>query len=207
MHDLQLLILRGESDTLEFKKTITSPDRIARTIVSFANAHGGQILVGVQDNGSISGVDPEEEKHTLDKAITYFCDPPVRVIYKEVELEEGTVLKVIIPESDHKPHLAKVKENDWRSYVRVRDESVQTSLLEEPSLPLAPAKETLAEQLAHQEKMLLELLAHHRRLTVKQIMQLTNLSKFRIQNLLVDWVLDGRVQIHDQEKEPFYTIS
>ncbi|RNI27857.1 ATP-binding protein [Rufibacter immobilis] len=207
MQELYLLILQGESDTLEFKKTITHPDRIARTMVSFANTRGGQILVGVQDDGTICGVDPDEEMYSLDKAIQLFCDPPVRVFYKEVEMEEGTVLKVIIPESATKPHLARVKENDWRGYVRVKDESVQTSKLVEKSLTLEPASESLEEKLDHQQERILELLKKYRKLTLKDFMHLANLSRQRAKRLLVYLVLQGHVRLHDKEKEPFYTLS
>ncbi|MBA9077507.1 AlbA family DNA-binding domain-containing protein [Rufibacter quisquiliarum] len=207
MQEMLLLILKGESDTLEFKKTITNPDRIARTLVSFANTRGGQILVGVQDNGTICGVDPEEEKHTLEQAISFFCDPPVRVVYKEVEMDEGTILKVIVPESATKPHLAKVKEGDWRSYVRVKDESVQTSKLVEKSLILEPAEEAEEAPLNHQHQRLLLLLQKHRKLTLKQVMHHANLSRRRAQRLLVELVLQGKVRLHDKEKEPYFTLS
>lgn len=202
-----MLILQGESEVLEFKKTITHPARIARTLVSFANTRGGQILVGVQDDGSICGVDPEEEKYSLDLAIHSFCDPPVQVIYQEVEMDEGTVLKVIIPESAAKPHLAKVKEDDWRSYIRVKDESVQTSKLVEKSLTLEPATETLEEKVDHQQQRILELLKKYRKLTLKDFTQMANLSKQRAKRLLVYMVLQGQVRLHDKEKEPFYTLS
>jgi predicted HTH transcriptional regulator len=128
MKELQQLIFAGESDTLDFKKRITHADRIARTIASFANTRGGFILVGVMDNGQISGIDPEEEKHILNLAAEHFCDPPVRIFFKELEDEDKTVLKVIILESSEKPHLVKVKENDWRGYIRVKDETVQPAI-------------------------------------------------------------------------------
>ncbi|QHL86248.1 ATP-binding protein [Nibribacter ruber] len=207
MHDLYQLIFQGEGETLEFKKTITHANRIARTIVSFANTRGGQILVGVQDDGTICGIDPEEEKHTLEEAIHFFCDPPVSVHYEEVDMEQGTVLKVIIPESPHKPHLAKVKEDDWRGYVRVRDESVQTSQLVEKSMQLEPLEESPAEVLDYQEAKVLELLAKHHRLTIKQITQMANLSRRRVQRLLVDLTLQGKIRMHDKEKVPYFTLS
>jgi predicted HTH transcriptional regulator len=207
IHDLTLLILQGEGDTLEFKKTISRPDRIARTLVSFANTRGGQILVGVQDDGSVCGVDPDEEIYSLDLAANFFCDPPVRVFYQEVDMDEGTVLKVQIPESTTKPHLAKVKENDWRGYVRVKDESVQTSRLVEKSLTLEPEPEPTQEKEEYQQARLLELLQKHRRLTIKQVMQLANLSRRRAHRLLVELVLQGRIRLHDKEKEPFFTLS
>src|SRR6476661_4151288 len=105
MKELQQLILLGESDSLDFKKRITHADRIARTLAAFANTRGGIILVGVMDNGQISGIDPEEEKHTLEIAANEYCEPPVKLVYKELEEEEKTVLKVIIPESLVKLHL------------------------------------------------------------------------------------------------------
>lgn len=205
--ELQLLILQGEGETLEFKKTITHADRIARTIVSFANTRGGQILVGVNDNGTISGVDPEEEKFTLDKALSFFCDPPVKVIYKEIEIEEETILKVIIPESRTKPHLAKVKEDDWRGYIRVKDQSVQTSKLVEKSLALEPEPTEEPVILDPQQIRILLLLQKYPRLTEKQFMHHANLSRRRTHRLLVELVLLGKVRVHDKEKEAFYTLS
>ncbi|ALJ00439.1 RNA-binding domain-containing protein [Rufibacter tibetensis] len=207
MQEMYLLILQGESETLEFKKTITHPARIARTLVSFANTRGGQILVGVQDDGTVCGADPEEEKYSLDIAINTFCDPPVEVIYEEVDMDEGTVLKVIIPESVLKPHLAKVKEDDWRSYIRVKDESVQTSKLVEKSLTLEPATETIEEKVDYQQERILELLRKYRKLTIKDFMHMANLSKQRARRLLVFMVLQGQIRMHDKEKEPFYTLS
>ncbi|RNI30490.1 RNA-binding domain-containing protein [Rufibacter latericius] len=207
MQEMYLLILQGEGETLEFKKTITHPARIARTLVSFANTRGGQILVGVQDDGTICGADPEEEKYTLDKALHSFCEPPVEVIYEEVDMDEGTILKVIIPESTTKPHMAKVKEDDWRSYIRVKDESVQTSKLVEKSLTLEPATESLEEKVDHQQERILELLKRYRKLTLKDFMHMANLSKQRARRLLVYLVLQGQVRMHDKEKEPFYTLS
>jgi predicted HTH transcriptional regulator len=212
LQELYLLILQGEGETLEFKKTITHANRIARTIVSFANTRGGQILVGVQDNGTVCGTDPDEEMHTLDLAINFFCDPPVKVFYKEVDTEEGTILKVIIPESTSKPHLAKVNEDDWRSYIRVKDESVQASRMVEKVLAREePAVESLVEKLEleadPQQERILELLKKSRKLTLKDVMRQANLSKRRAQRLLVILVIQGRIRYHDKEKTPFYTLS
>lgn len=206
MTDLQQLILRGENDTLEFKRRIQHPDRIARTIVSLANTRGGIILVGVMDNGEIKGVDPEEEKHTLELASQFFCDPPVRLFYKEVEDEDRTVLKVIIPESTSKPHYAKVKEDDWRAYVRVKDESVQTSKIVEKTLE--QSQPTLPKRtLNRHELALLEYLKEHPRITLPQYVRLVNISQRRGYRILIALVLEGWIRLHDKEKEHFYTLS
>lgn len=206
MKELQLLIFSGESDTLDFKKRITNADRIARTIASFANTRGGMILVGVMDNGQITGIDPEEEKHLLNMAAEHFCDPPVRIFFKELEDEDKTVLKVIIPESTEKPHLVKVKENDWRGYIRVKDETVQTSNMVLKVLETETTEELLP-AFDFQEKTLLEFLGKNRRITLKQYMKLVNISQRRAYRILVKMVLQGAIRVHDKEKENYYTLS
>lgn len=50
------LLKRGESETVEYKKTF---DREAiETLSIFANTRGGRVIVGVSDTGQVLGVDP-----------------------------------------------------------------------------------------------------------------------------------------------------
>jgi len=209
MTDLEKLISNGEGDRLEFKKTITHLDKISRTLTSFANTRGGIILIGVLDNGKICGVDPEEEKHSLQQAAEFYCQPPVRLAFKEIEHDDDLiVLKAIVPESNQKPHLAKVKENDWRGYVRVKDESVQTSKLVLQALKAEEeVKAVPVTTLNKQESMLLLQLQKQPRITLPQFMHLANISKRRASRLLVNLVLLGLIRMHDKEKEPFYTLG
>ena len=48
-----------ESEVLELKEKYT--DAIVREIVSFLNANGGTILIGIKDNGAVIGVDKIDE--------------------------------------------------------------------------------------------------------------------------------------------------
>jgi predicted HTH transcriptional regulator len=208
MSDLEELILKGEGDRLEFKKTITHLDKIARTLAAFANTRGGVILVGVLDNGKICGIDPEEEKHSLQKAADFYCNPPVRLFFKEVEHERNlTVLKTIVPESRHKPHLAKLKEDDWRGYVRVKDESVQTSKMVLQSLRTEEEKRPAYEPQNQQEILLLQQFKKQPRISLPEFMSLANISKRRASRLLINLVLNGVIRMHDKEKDPYYTLS
>jgi predicted HTH transcriptional regulator len=206
LSDLELQIAAGEGDRLEFKKTITHLHKIARTLVSFANTRGGTILVGVRDDGVITGIDPEEEKHSLRQAADFYCKPPVHLIFKETEHEDLTVLQVIIPESAHKPHLALCQAEDWRAYIRVKDESVQTSKMVLQALQ-KEEKVTAHSNLNKLEQAVLQVLSKHPKVTLTQMMHLTNISKRRAQRLLVSLVLQGFIRLHDKEKEPYYTLS
>ncbi|WP_242919122.1 AlbA family DNA-binding domain-containing protein [Pontibacter liquoris] len=206
MEELERLILQGENDTLDFKQRVTQPEKIARTLVSFANTRGGRILIGVKDNGTISGIDPEEEKHTLQQAADFYCDPPVLVHYEEIEIDDRMVLVVLVPESSQKPHYAKVKEDDWRGYVRVQDTSVQTSKMVNKVLrEEAPAFEQIP--LDRHELAVLDYLRLSPRITLRQFMKLANLGERRAYRILVKLVIHGYLRLHDKEVEEYYTLS
>ena len=53
------LIAQGESKTLEFKRELPRFEQIAKTVIAFANTSGGKLLIGVDDNGSLVGVDAD----------------------------------------------------------------------------------------------------------------------------------------------------
>jgi len=63
---LKELIAKGEGERLDFKQTITSAQKIAKTLSAFANTKGGVLLVGIKDNGSPAKIQPEEEKYMLE---------------------------------------------------------------------------------------------------------------------------------------------
>lgn len=54
--DILKLIESGESETLEFKSRLPSDHIIARVLSAFANTKGGILLIGVSDDGNITGL-------------------------------------------------------------------------------------------------------------------------------------------------------
>lgn len=54
--NLKDLISKGESETIEFKKSLSGWKEIVETICAFSNAKGGIILVGVDDRGKVHGL-------------------------------------------------------------------------------------------------------------------------------------------------------
>ena len=57
--ELLELTQQEEGAKLEFKRDDIRPETLAKEIVAFANMNGGTILVGVEDNGEISGIKRE----------------------------------------------------------------------------------------------------------------------------------------------------
>ena len=50
--DLVDLLERPEGKTLEFKRDLSGPDGVLKSIVAFANTAGGTLLVGVEDRSA-----------------------------------------------------------------------------------------------------------------------------------------------------------
>jgi predicted HTH transcriptional regulator len=208
--NLRALISQGEGERLEFKKKTTHPTRIARTLASLANTHGGQVLVGVDDDGRVVGVrDAEEEMFVLRDAATHYIDPPLALNFHQVETDDDRIVLVVsVAESLHKPHRAQVAPGDWRGYVRVRDESVQASSLTEKVLERQQPEDRLEKlPLNKDELRVLEYLKTTQpRITVAQYTKLINVSRRRAYRTLIKLVLHGYLRYHDKEKEPYYTL-
>src|SRR5215471_8546193 len=55
INEIEAIVRRGESDTLEFKKTTGQLSRAAETICGFLNGHGGIVVFGVTPDKEIVG--------------------------------------------------------------------------------------------------------------------------------------------------------
>lgn len=201
------LLKQGEGERLDFKQKITSLDKIAKTICSFANTHGGIILVGVKDNRSITGIDPEEEKYMLEQAAHQYCQPLIPLHFEEIEDEdELVVLKVTIEESHHKPHASLNKGGNWQVYIRQRDKSVPAGKNMVRHLHKLPADSSYSSEVPsdRNELQILEYLQIHERITVKELARLVNFSTRRAQKLLTQMVQKGQLRLFEHEREDYY---
>src|ERR1700761_6299293 len=126
--NVKKLIFEGENVKVDFKKRITNSQKIARTMVSFTNNKGGILLIGVADDGTITGVKNEdEERYMITQAANLYAKPALDLTFEEVYVDDKLVLVVEIPESPLKPHYALAEDGKWWVYVRVKDKSVLAS--------------------------------------------------------------------------------
>ncbi|WP_259070203.1 helix-turn-helix domain-containing protein [Mucilaginibacter sp. X4EP1] len=206
--NVKRLIFDGEGVSLDFKKTITSCEKIARTMVSFANNKGGKLLIGVADDGTIKGVKSEdEERYMITKAAHLFARPALDPVFEEVYVDEKLVLVVEIPESNMKPHYALAEDGKWWVYVRVKDKSVLASKIVVDVLKRSASNQGVLIEYSFMEKTLLEYLDQSIRITIKECCDLLKISRKRAQQLLVDLILSGIIRINTTEKEEFYTAA
>ena len=213
-HDVEKLIEEGEGFQVEFKRRISSPEKIAKAMISFANTKGGKILFGVGDDGAIIGVESEKtESELIHVAGVNHCDPPIRPTIHIVLFNGKDVIVAVIGESGEKPHmfLGDVAEEEGQStrvYIRVKDKTVIASkevvrILRDQRIDGPP----LEISIGHNERALLDYLDKHDRITVRQFSRLVNISERGASRILVKLVRAGVVRIHTLEKEDFYTLA
>ena len=206
--NIKKLIFEGEGVTLDFKKTITNCEKIARTMVSFANNKGGRLLIGVADDGTIKGVKSEdEERYMITKACQFFARPALEPVFEEVYVDDKLVLVVEIKESDSKPHYALAEDGKWWVYVRVKDKRVLASKIVVDVLHSSADDNGVLIEYSANEKALLEYLDKEERINVKEYCNLLKLTRRNAQRILVNMVLSGVIRVHTSEKEEYYTAA
>lgn len=127
---IRSLIAEGEHQQLDFKFEINDARKIARTLSAFSNTDGGRLLIGVKDNGRISGVRTDEEYYMVESAATLYCKPEVAFQTHSHQIEGKTVLEIYIPPVVKKPVYARDPNDRWMAYVRVDDENFLANIIQ-----------------------------------------------------------------------------
>lgn len=127
---LRSLIARGENQELDFKFEISDARKIARTLSAFSNTDGGRLLIGVKDNGRISGIRSEEEFYMVESAASLHCKPEVRFDSFRHVIEGKQILEIYIPPVSSPPVYAKDERMRWMAYIRVEDENILASVIQ-----------------------------------------------------------------------------
>jgi len=127
VHPIEKLIRQGEHQQLDFKFQVNDARKIARSMASFANTDGGRLLIGVKDNGKISGIRSEEEIYMIETAALLYTTPEVQFTPVIWEVEDKTVLEVVIAPSRQKPHFVKEEGGKEKVYVREQDRVIEAN--------------------------------------------------------------------------------
>ena len=102
---IQQLIEAGESRTVEFKSAHSAlPNDLFETVCAFLNRDGGDILLGVRDNGVVAGVDPDRVDHMKQDFANIInnpnkINPPCYLDIEAVEHTGATLLHINVPPS------------------------------------------------------------------------------------------------------------
>ena len=121
--DPRAIIDDGENAKIGFKRDDRNllPEHLAREIVAFANMNGGMIVVGVEDDGAVSGVTRNNlQAWLMDTVIGRFIDPQIVPDYDEFVLNGKPIAIVTVPAGSAKPYAVRQQERtDY--YIRLGD--------------------------------------------------------------------------------------
>lgn len=130
-------IEKGENSGVEFKRDDVHPDSLAKEIAALLNLDGGQILLGVEDDGRVSGLTrdvPGAEQWVMNVCREQ-VRPAVIPYWETIPWNKSHVVGVItLPgDSPGKPYKAK-RGAAWVTFVRVGTTSREATREEEARL-------------------------------------------------------------------------
>ena len=80
------LCVKKESQTYERKSARKDPKGFSNHIVAFANADGGILVVGIEDDGTVTGIDEYQDSvNDILKVPFDFCKPSISVVTQMVD--------------------------------------------------------------------------------------------------------------------------
>jgi len=101
-HQIDVLIRQGEGIALEFKSDLKClPDReLVVAVVSLANTEGGDLLLGVEDDGSVTGLHPAHLNVSgIPSLIANKTNPAISVRVEKSDVHGHPVVRIIVPKS------------------------------------------------------------------------------------------------------------
>jgi len=203
-HLLQWL-REGEGPTLDFKHAVTNLHKIARSITAFANSKGGILVIGIDDNKDILGVNVEAEKYQLNKALKNFCAPTLPLQYHIINFKGAPILVAPVPESQSKPIYAIDKKGNKKLYVRIQDNCViADSLFEEYLLNGSLNNPMIAYSVYENVRQkVAATFENHGTLSAAEYAKMAGLEEKQATRRLLDMVLNGLL-LKEENNANFY---
>lgn len=95
--EFRVILEQGETETVEFKsdRAPLNDRDLVEAVVCLANSRGGKILLGVEDNGVVTGIHPSRNGVRLGRYISLISSRTVPSLYVEIYpflLEESTII-------------------------------------------------------------------------------------------------------------------
>ncbi len=206
-----------EGKTLEFKRDLSSPSPILKTLVAFANTAGGRLVIGITDDKQRLGVEnPLDEEERLSSLIADSISPRLVPNIELLTVEDKTLLVVEVFLSNSRPHYLNRKGIEQGVYVRLGSSnrqadhaligelrrSVEGIAFDELPMPelsvddldIKAAQEAFGDRrhLDEQRLLTLKLLTHHQNKCVPTQGGILLFGKQRTQHFSDAWIQCGR---------------
>jgi ATP-dependent DNA helicase RecG len=99
---------RGEDSRHQFKEDVTNTASLGAELAAFANSGGGQLFIGVADDGTVHELDAANVgrlNQLISNAASTVVRPPINPQTENVPVGNGVVLVVTVPDGLSKPYV------------------------------------------------------------------------------------------------------
>jgi predicted HTH transcriptional regulator len=197
------LISEGEHQQQDFKYRVVDACKLAKSVSAFANTDGGRLLIGVRDDGHLSGVRSEEEIFMMHQAAYKFCKPEASIKFDTFHAAPSdkasgvgglrTIVIATVPPSVRRPVCALDETGRKRAYIRINDENIVAS-----PVHLALWRESQKPQgtvITYDDdiRLLLDVMQEDH-LTLNRIVSLSKLPRHKVITLLARLIRFGTVR-------------
>ena len=176
-------------------------------MVAFANTFGGTLLIGVKDNGSIVGIDSEEEYYMIEAAAQMYCKPEIPFKGSKWDINGKTVLEVVVNPTKNKPIKAPDKNGDYRAFVRINDENIVASPIQLKIWKAERHRKSIQMVLSEKENALFDYLKINPKITVGQYSRIAFISRITSENILIDLTVLGLIKHILTQDEEYFTLE
>ncbi len=110
IEELVAVARRGEDSRHQFKRDVTNDVSLGQEMVAFSNSGGGNLFVGVDDDGTFSGLDRRDMgrlNQLVSNAASQQVRPPINPSTEIVSTPAGLVMSIDVPDGIAKPYMDK----------------------------------------------------------------------------------------------------
>jgi len=204
---LKKLIAEGENQQLDFKYCVSDSRKIARTLSAFANSDGGRILIGVRDNGSIAGIESDEEIYMVDTAAVLYCRPKITFTIKQHIAEGKTIVEVVVVKGDKRPYQVKDENGKWLSYFRHNDQNLIANRVLLHVWRKKEKKSGVLVKFGKAENSLMDYLGKNGSISFSMFRKIAGISSRRAEAILSNLILFKVLIMNASEKGFSYEIN
>ena len=208
--ELQQLCKQGEGQYLEFKQYATEPDQVVEEVSGFLNSTGGSLLIGIKDDGTITGLKFAEDDlvFLLDYIAKQVWPKPI-IKHELIQVNrKRSVINFTLKPGTRKPYgIVGSDRKSKKVFYRVGDQCIKAS--RELKNILHSTKKPDGQTIIYtaiEADILKQIDKEHRATKVSLVESLPYNSR-KVSDCLVRLVVAGVIKINPQESGDFYEFN